>query len=164
LKKYFWLVYNEKQIKIELEVRSLEKKKLMYQMNLLNHFKNNSNINLELFDMMPDFSTIYSDVNGFSELNAFADTQEFRSDLIDDSANTNNNNNSNQDDLTTDDSFDLNDNNKLINTEIFDLNGFKQNLNLTCLKIFEYFICFVYFIYLESKKLNQKDKIKLVKR
>jgi hypothetical protein len=131
----------------------------MYQKNLLGHFKNNSNINLELFDLIPDFPTIYSDVNSFTDLNTFTNTEELTdNDLI----NINNNNNIiREDDLTINDSFDISDK---FNSKTFDLNSFKQNLNSICLKIFEYFISFVYFIYKELKNLNQSERIKLVKR
>ena len=115
---------------------------------------------MELFDLIPDFPTIYSDVNNFTDLNTFTNTEELTdNDLI----NINNNNNIIQeDDLTINDiSFDISDK---FNSKTFDLNSFKQNLNSMCLKIFEYFISFVYFIYKESKNLNQNERIKLVKR
>ena len=101
LKKYYWLIYNEKSIKLELEIRMLDKKKLIYQMELLNHFKKYSNINLELFDMVPDLPTVYSEVNNSSpdtskcfdnESNTSQDDLNGR-DSLDDLINMNNNNN-----------------------------------------------------------------------
>jgi hypothetical protein len=160
----------------------LDKKKLIYQMNLLNHFKKYSNSNLELFDMVPDLPTVYSDVNSSPDSSKCFNVDESAShedmsdtDSLDDliNMNTNNNNNSRRssecnsssnvsndlDDLTKPNQESLSQPN-----EIFNFDAIKWHINTVCLKMFTYFLIFIEFLQQYLEQLNQCARISIVRK
>lgn len=130
-------------------------------MNLLDHFKTHTYSNLELFDVLPDLPSIYSDLN--CDDNKFLDCDELfnKADSIVD-LNTNNNNNNDDESILLDETITVSERFHLENlNESF--KTFKIQINSYCLRAFEMFICFVLFVYNEAKQLDKKKRISLVK-